>query len=365
VVQEIRELKLKVEPYNGIWLNCIYNNLIAILNTHNPTFEAMAFTLPRNYTLCKPIQPEIPMIFNEVGSQRVLEVKIELPNIHEWFEFKDVAWWTYKSVDDAIREHLKMGYYLFVDLDRYYFPGGVEYLERSFVHPSFFYGFNDDTQSYTVIEDCITPRIMEVYELPYDILRDAFQQTLQNKKGGNSPTGSPTGIRGVRLVSQDDYEYKLETQLIVQNLNRILNGSEKQQVDPYLDKYFGVECISEYANTITEVFPKITLKNLRIHFPLAAFPLDFQKGNLGLIETLVKHKLLSINKSQLITPLYEKLATLWEVYRNLIYKYIHIKQSGLIIDELAYFEKVKIHLIETYNLEKTATQKFLDVLSNT
>lgn len=363
-----QDYKLPMEPNNDIWINCIYNNLIAILKIQNQSYGKLSYSLSRNYSIYqfknKFNAPEVEMkIFGE--GIFVPEVLTQIPKIQELFDVVEVEYWNFPSVHEAIMTYLEMGYYLFVDLDRFYFPGGIEYNVRRFIHPSFVYGYNRDLRKYYMIEDCTKPRVLNYYELSHDQLEAAFDEIRRKGEG----LYSKTGIKAYKLISTTDYKYKITKNDVITNLENLLTESQDDSSELCklydLNRIYGLNCIRQFSSAITDLFPRISSQNIVIHYALASFPLDFQKSNLILVDILFNEGLLSEKACLHLREQYIALSQLWTRYRNNIFYYIQKKEINP--DEPidpSYFLPLSTLLNEIYHKETLVTQYFLETLQS-
>ena len=52
--------KLKVQPYNDYWFDCVNNNIIGILSAHDIRYKYLAASFQSTYNLVK-LKPGIPI----------------------------------------------------------------------------------------------------------------------------------------------------------------------------------------------------------------------------------------------------------------------------------------------------------------
>ncbi len=362
-------IKLPIEPYNRTFINCITNNLIAVLKTHNDSFENMDYSLARSYSLFK--LKDNKFLSEDARSQILggglltLELTTESPDVEKYFEIKQIDLTEGDNIHILVKEMLLDGYYIFLETDRYHFPDGIEYNKRSFIHPTFIYGIDDVQQKYFVIEDCITPRLFEHYEITFSQIDKAFKECLPPQTLFSQPDKGM--LKAYKPRIDINYDFVLTLEVLERKFEK-LNFEYYDNTHDFCEnlglvRKYGLNCIQEFSESFEYVFESITIESLPIQYALATFPYDLQKHNLLLLDHLDRNNLILESQRRGLENRYKGLLKKWEVYRLTIYKYIYLKTKRTDYNpDPNFFRELKNLLPEIYNEELQTAKEFSDIL---
>lgn len=332
----------KLIPYNLLWLDCIQNNLLSILIGYDKSFSNLPFTFSAEYWKKISIQK-----FSSDDTYRsLLEQGLFIPKInyhsgilYSFFNFEDkyIDYPELDSIHEIIEDALAQQQYIFIDVDRFFYPVGREANKIHFVHPSFIYGLSHDRKSYEAIEDCISPGIMQYFQTPMDAISHSTKHLLDSDRN--------VRIRIVSLNKEKINDWKMD--FTNSTLLDMMNGLSANKIVylKHYDLYYqvGISALEEYFDEIEKIIPHLNDRNI---FALRTNSyVQIHKRNEMLFKTL--HETGIYNHSSLL-ELSERsnaLSAKWEIYKNAIVKSLITKRA---ID----MPLMKEHLKQIISLEK-------------
>lgn len=353
-------LRLPVQPYNGMWVDCVSNNLIGILSQQDPSFTELPCSFAMNYTLLAPqvstvSTVDIPDYFFKEG---VFTPKLtyQLPDLSGWIERIEIPTPASEALLEMIREQLALGRYIFVELDRFYFPKGVDYQKKHRVHPGFVYGYDSAQSTFLLIEDCLQPGRFDYYQLTDEELLTAFDSAQELE--------SPR-ILCYRTLPDADFRFETNKERVVSNLELLLTDGEELHTewkDYGIRRLHGISSLKIFADMIEVVYPQIEVWQEHQLVSLT-LPWQMQQRKLQLLDILEQRGLLNPMYKILLNQMYMELGDSWEKYRHKIFKYIIVKEDNLSFEmSKDFFYKVKLELHDIAVQEERVNRFLLDAL---
>jgi hypothetical protein len=354
---------LPINLYNGLPINCIDNNLISILKTKDKRFEEIATTLDINYY--NILKSDDWSTFPECHQHRyyqmgwnLLGVSLKSPNLASYFNIIQLD--TVPSDSDiiqVIKQYLNEGYYLFVILDRFYFPDGYDSGKRHFLHPAFIYGYDDRSGKLLMIEDCINILKYEKYEMSYnDVLKCVHYDSNELIKGyklKSAPIQFSVDVNNVikscKTLIEEDIDYSN-----VESLGHIIKR--------------GLSTISDSLEVIEIELPKvdttICFNNLAL-LNIIKTPKLLQERNLLRNMLLHKKTLITTSEATYFHSIYSEMDNKIEIYRNFIMTYFYKRQLdpnySIASQEIKHLKQTLKFIKEN---EEHTTYKLIETLEN-
>lgn len=254
----------------------------------------------------------------------------------------------------TIKELINKGYYIYMEVDRYYFPGGVEYLKTHLYHRTLIYGYDDNDKSLFLLEDCVRLGYTDHYILSYEDFNKVTLEAFDHSEGSIELLCCKVKsvVEDLSVITSN-----VESR-IINNLQHYLTNQIVEHDDIYYDTY-GIITILEYADSIHNIVPFI--EDYPILQAVSKMPIDLQKRNLLTISLLDELGKLNNDKTAKLTLLYKEILRDWELFRNLIYIYLEKKKKNDI--NLNYIDKIKILLSDVYKKEKKTSELLIKILS--
>jgi hypothetical protein len=349
--------QLPITLYDGVWIDCIHNNLLAILSTQNPSYGNMNLNLRRNYSICRFREEE--SLTEELVSKAiypgyfVLEVRLEYPKFGDAVAFEQVDTYSMQNIHEVIRAGINEGKYVFIKLDRYFIPHSKNYRKNHFANVAVVYGYDDSQNEYLVINDFRISRTYEFFKLSYDMVNQAYHESTDFD-------------RVFFLVSITEAakqtEIKVSKDKIIDNLTCLLDTRVQEEDGcglPGIERQFGLTSVLEYAEHFTDYFPLVMVDYLPAIYNA---PLDFQRLNMLVLQALEEEKVISALQGVKLKQIYGELLKLWEIYRNKIYLYVGRKQMNAPTAGMNDFVSIQKLLFTIFHKEKEAAERFLETL---
>jgi hypothetical protein len=352
----VNYFQLPIVPYNHIWLNCFSNALISILNSVNMEFSYLPCHYQSTYAYCCMMDTgkisESLIKDHETLGWYVLKVAHKRPDLKPWLSLKEEK----VSVQDMniqyLKEKIAEGNYVFLGMDRFYYPGGVEYQTSHLIHQSLFVGFDEDKQCFILLEDCVRLGYMELFELPYANFTEAMLEVYKDKV--------ELSFRCFRIHSDAaDNPFKVRKEIVSASLKRHLALHRFEMEATY--EYHGINAVLHYADNIENVIPKVTdLVNL---IKSSSEPMTLQKIRLLTVEILEKNGQLTQKQAEILNKMYTDLLIEWELFKNKIAVNSKRNQTKFKINYQFYVD-LRAKLFKNYVDEKKVTELFLQMLDD-
>ncbi|GEB35851.1 hypothetical protein [Brevibacillus parabrevis] len=310
---------LPVEPFNGTWVNCVNNNLISILMNHDKNFAYAPCLAQAQYQL-HSVADDGSQEAAEHSSQAHEEGSLLLDVVRALdfssvLDFQTHSLEPADSVHLAIKQFLHSGYYVFVDLDRFHYPSGVDAEKHRQIHPAFLYGYDEQTKSYLLIEDCMQPSKMEPYALPYDCFDRAFA------------AAQTSSLIVTRVKEQEEVAFfsRCTKELISANLQTLLREECKPYKtdhagNPLISTTDGLSAIKQFADSLETRLFGISLSQFQRKAVALKNPYFFRKSTVHLPLILHKQNWVSEQEFQQLSSEYQTLCHEWELFGNSLIK---------------------------------------------
>ena len=347
-------IKLDIHPYNDIWLGCVHNNIIAMLIARDESFRDIILFLEATYRK-KIIDQNYS---SEEAKTKMLTEGFYVPCIDYKLEVVMESIMansnTSHSLDfDQLKAHTKSflhdGFCMLLKVDRYYYPSGREAGKTHMIHPVFIHGYDDERSCFHTIEDCMTPGLLENYELPYTAVQDSFRYFEEN------------GINfEVTICKVDEKALNYQGREILPSVKNTLSGllkSERIYKDQY-DLYYqtGISSLEQYAAELDYL-----LQNMMDASQFRTRTLMYQQfhmRNQQLIRYLDRNRLIESHDAERLCGVYNQVQRSWNAFKIRGYYLLEERQAGKQVDYGILVDKMN----EISKLEKEAAQSFLEII---
>ncbi|WP_336783685.1 hypothetical protein [Paenibacillus illinoisensis] len=350
-------VKLKMEPFNSMWISCGKNNIISVLMSTNKLWGYLPSVSSAHYAK-RSLIPNLALDTDCSEYKKkgwlTLQTHFNLDTniIDETLDFETHT--VTKDVLETIKERISEGYYIFMEVDRYYFPGSIDYFKNHIRHRTLIYGYDDNDKCLFLIEDCVRLGHSDHFLLSYEDFDTVCNDAFTYSKGSIELLCCKVNniAEDVSPITND-----IESKIIT-NLQHYLKNQKVEYDDIYFDTY-GIVAIQEYADSILDIVPFI--EDYPILQAVSKMPVDLQKRNLLTIALIDELGKLNNNSIEQLTILYNEIFNNWKLFRNLIFMYVEKKKIKDIKKD--YIDKIKILLNELYKKEKYASELFIKYLS--
>ncbi|WP_261301679.1 hypothetical protein [Paenibacillus andongensis] len=340
------EIIQPIKIFDSFWIDCLSNNLINLLITEDESNKALPFLMKNEYFMT-PIKGTYPdMKFDEwhiTSGSSCVQVSFTPPygELIDKFEHVDYKPHHDEDLIGKVEECIKEGYYVFVTVDRFYFPSTLDYKRKHLIHPTLIYGFNSLKNEFYLIDDVIKNGKQDKYVLSYSSF---LESTGSVKKTGEIEIGA---VRVKKPMMVHDFEERI----ILDNLRSILEF--KIVPDPKYDKdwIYGIDLLLEYSKIMEDVLPLAEDSMRSIFLANQAYQVQFK--NLELVNILFEKKRLPDNQLRLH---FEKICSKWKAYKYYMILYYE-KQKAFDI------KKMSGILESLHAMEVEATELFIRQLS--
>ncbi|MDN4080990.1 hypothetical protein QYF52_23955 [Paenibacillus polymyxa] len=338
---------LKVKPYNDLWLDCVNNNLIGILTAHDPQFEGLPCFYKWAYTL--NVHREGAVVHhNDLSSH--IDVMFERPDLTSIFEEKRIIVNEECDINKLVCTLIDDNYYVFLNMNRYYFPGSADFNKTTFVHPSFIYGY--DSEGFKLLEDCVQIGTIDYYELDNTQFSQSFQSAL-----GDS---NEAIIHCVRL--RDDWSNgKLEvSKSLIDSLLTDILGTEA--MDSLGQSYKGLIAIKKYAEMFNEQNVHLLVEPEQFMWFLQQIKrgVTMQKRILMLLKYALDINLISTDSYNKLSQLYNDHHEYWVLVTSKIGRVMYKNSQKYFKSKL---EESKKLLLDLYEQELSLTKRFQEEMN--
>ncbi|WDQ32360.1 hypothetical protein PTQ21_28950 [Paenibacillus marchantiae] len=207
-----------------------------------------------------------------------------------FFEFNVLQVDSQIEIFNKIKQKLNQGYYISIELDRFYFSGGIEYNKKHLVHPTLIYGYDEKVNSFWLLEDCVQLGHLQEYHLSYSDFALSYQAL----------------------------EAELQLNETVFHAFKIKPFEQSQFLLNNIDEY-GINAIGCYADYAEDIVYAAHHKEHLYH--ICKMPFNMQKRNLLLIELLHRFNIINNEQNSLFkknTRILKRRALIWKPLENII-----------------------------------------------
>lgn len=343
----------KIEPFNELYMDCVVNNLLAILKAHCDNFdELFPFLFSYNFQIVGSYIDSFPeSLFAENLREGYLALSVSLnaERLKSLFITENINVTPSEDLHTLIQQRLDAGEYLFITVDCFYYRTGVFANKKHHIHPTFICHYDHGSRSYTLLEDCESLGRYHYYSISPEDLKLA---SLQSSKSQDNAYLCSVKLQQPKPNQNVDISYyidKINSEVEARLWNKIVEYPKwKYQYDQ-----FGINCIMCYADRFEQVL-SCANNQLLLEFPLFKI-INMHKLNLKLIHQLFSKSFLSQSQYQYFSENYLTLRDKWSVLRNKIIKYFITRK----ID----FAKSKTELHELHKMEYENDTRLLEILT--
>ena len=310
----MNQVRSDLLPYNELWLDCVKNNLLSILINHDKSFTSWPLTFKTQYWKKLFVQ-KFPSEekYEFLLSQGLFLPKVSYVNDQLYSSFhinkKFVQESERNTLHLMIREALQQQLYVFITVDRFYYPSGRESAKTHFDHPVFIHGYSDEENCYLAFEDCLTPGYEHPYQIPYDVIDSSanyfFEQNIDVE------------FRSVRINPEKISAYQFDiTEETLANIFKLATVEEVVYLEHFeLSYQVGISSLVHYSDEADDILSNLPDESM---FALRAntFIQNHKKNSLLIHHLHSKGKANDqlMHLSELINDVRKK----WEVFRNSI-----------------------------------------------
>jgi len=304
---------LELVPYNGFWIGCIQNNLISILLKESELFNLLPLTIQGQYLkkLTTQFSP------NDNNYHSYLRQGLFLPKV----EYQTDELYSFFNMDvtiideslsglvhELVKEALTNNQYVFLDVNRFFYPSGRESNKIHFGHPAFIYNINETDKYYYAFDDCLTPGHMHPYSIPFD----AVESSVHYLHSRN---------REIRLVKVKADEKKINS--FKPEFNHFSDFAcllhKDDIIIQYNQKYqLGISCLDLYEEQLEELIHHLDENSL---FALRTSNfIQYHQRNISILNLFNSMKKIDERDYHYLTAQYEELKDSWKLFKNKILK---------------------------------------------
>lgn len=345
-----------IEPYNDIWLDCVSNNIMAMLLGVDESFRSLPLTL--NVTYSKYVTDQ--KYDTEEDRVKMLTEGFLFPTVNystdtlsKYLDGKEYSFHEFdQQLIDFIKSGLVDGYSVFLVIDRYYYPSGREAGTMHMVHPVFLIGFDDDKACFIAIEDCIIPGLMDYYDLPFNSVKDSCMSFVEQGKSLTVCMCKPHATLSIQIGE----ETKEATDKMIWH---ILEDTTAyfEQYNLYIHK--GLSALEMFHDEIDHLFRSLKepslFRSLIMRFP------QLHLRNKGLVTFLYESGYISKSDCNHLVQQYELLQIQWEIFKNRCFLMIERNEEG-------FYSKTVLNLLDRMGkiieMERSIAEKFKSSLNH-
>jgi len=304
---------LPISPYNKDWYDCYLNGMLSVLIAHDESFNDLPTYIMSNYRIMFPRKSDMEpdrlqkVLSHGWGILCVKPVHQVFGLLDKYLSFETINLEKTTEVGPKIKELLLDNYYVQALVDRYYFPNGIDYHNRHVIHPSLFYGFNDEAKVYNILEDHVNYGYTAPYELPYM----SFGESLNSLQ--------ETEVKRIFKISIRNKKFKNDPKIITSMLHEMLVERQENNSDSTI--YYGFSGINYFINNFDEIIHSICTNTLHITTELRKI-VRHQKRYAEIIRFFEKTGILSHSDALVLNKTFRELFEAWEIIINSIIKRI-------------------------------------------
>lgn len=312
---------LPIMPYNEMWIDCVMNNIASILIAQDEKFKLFPCILKGTYQFSTNVTEDPTDIYSMLEKQmsETLNISFEIPDLSQWLCKYNLKIFKNEDVHQEIKYLIDKGYYVFIELDRYHFPNGMEYQKIHLKHPCLIYGYDTSNNSYLLLESCEKLTEVEPYELEFKKFEESLEAVFRNRECYN--------LEYYEVLPLECYDFELTKELVINNLQHLL--IDETIIVGETTTYCGISSILKFSDYLPQYLMDI---NPMIHMNIFANLNKYgqlQKRNIWIIEILNKRKILGSQVANYLIKEYSDLNRSWDEFRNKVFKYIYKKEKSM------------------------------------
>ncbi|WP_151736457.1 hypothetical protein [Paenibacillus tengchongensis] len=340
-----------IKPFNDLWLDCISNNLIAMLISDNESFKNIPCYMDAIYlkkVLDQPYSSEAVQgelldhgaFFPKIQYSLGILTDLIYRESYEYDIFND-------QVQKVIQENLDLGFFVFLTIDRFFYPSGVNAKTSHMVHPAFIYGYSDKDECYHAIEDCITMGRMDYYSIPFTSVDLSSKYLLSIGKSINV-----SYCRTNKSVKQ--FKHQVTLSQVINSLEMTLRGGQIYNENYDLYYYSGLDALTKYLEEFDHLFLNLKDEN---HFKARILSFcQFHERNKKLTQLISESYGLDISR---VDETFLNLQNKWQVFKNRSYYLLEMNRMNGINFNQNDLDKLRSKLEDIIELERSAAESLL------
>jgi len=360
-MRALHKIKLQIQPYNDIWLDCINNNLIAMLMAREESFKQVTLYLKvkyikmvfdQHYSSPEAKEKMITEGFMTPGTDYSFDIMNELIEM-ERKHFKLIRFHEFmQMIKNALRDEI----FIFLQIDRYFYPNGREAGVTHMIHPVFIHGYNDEEECFHAIEDCVNPGIMEYYTLPYSAVKKSFEHFVRNDE--------EITVTFCKTRNQDVLETFFDNKIIPLMEAREMAASLLEDVTIYKEEYdlhyhSGVASFDYFGSELEELYNRIRDRSI---FGIRLLSLQqVHTRNQDLIRFLQENQFVDAGKADSLISLYHQLHKEWAIFKGKSFYTLELRDSSGQSISPSHIDALKDRLKTIRSLEETAAHHLLSL----
>lgn len=338
-----------IKPYNDLWLDCVSNNLIAMLIHENESFKNIPCymdaiylkkVLHQSYS-SEDVQEDLLNhggYFPKIQYSQSLITDLIYRRSHE----QDIC-----NVHKVIKEHLDLGLFVFITIDRFFYPTGINANTSHMVHPTFIYSYSDKNECYHSIEDCITMGRMDYYNIPFTSVDSSSEYLLSINKSVNITFCKPNKTMG-------QFQHQISLSQVINSLEMTLRGGQIYNKDYDLYYHSGLDALTNYLEEFDYLFLNLKDEN---HFKVRSLSYcQFHERNRKLIQLISESYGLDVSS---IDEAFLKLRNKWEVFKKRSYYLLEMKRMNGVNPNQKDLDKLRSNLEVIIELERSTAENLL------
>ncbi|WP_336779433.1 hypothetical protein [Paenibacillus illinoisensis] len=352
--------ELPISPYNDVFINCIESNLLGILIDYDSSFKNLPNFSYGIYVMNR-LKHNIHITDGQLQAltqqgSLLLRVYQQPIDFDPYFSVENTFVTAESPIFEIIKNLLKNNYYVFIEVDRFFMPGGYEYSKEHKIHQTCVYGFDDNLNCFLVVEDCVKLGYFDYYSFKYEDFEKSLISLFENK-------GS-ISLTAYKLKNQKQFQSNTREALI--NKLYIMEGSDvPKAVLPkvkYCEFYAGFDNLKEFSNHFESAFHGLN-DNYLNQYSVVSKPFQNQLVNINTVNMCYEEGILTYSQKNSLLNLYEESKKNWELYKNNLLKYILVRElTGKKKFEDNTVDLIRNALLENYEIEQQALHSFLSYL---
>ncbi|WP_127530219.1 hypothetical protein [Paenibacillus kobensis] len=308
----------RIIPYNDLWLDCIKNNLISMLIAFDDSYKDIILHAGVKYHYKLQIQQ-----FNYVGEEDKFydegfftpKVMFSLDLLDQLVEKKSFTFRNNDSnhVDGFLKASLDEGYFIFLRVDRFFYPKGREAGKYHMEHPVFIYGYDDTQKCYQTIEDCMIPGTMDYFPLPVSAVQTSCRSFIESGKEIEVILCKPNDRSKGRLNKVTPLYEAIK--MCKESLAEGEYGTEFN-----LLYYTGLKGLSIFATEFVELFARMVEPSL---FKMRVMQFEqLHQRNINLVQYLARHDYIETTNANALCRQYHDLREKWGFFKRKSFEFI-------------------------------------------
>lgn len=345
---------LRIEPYNEMWLDCVHNNVMSLLIGANEGFRRIPLYLDVQYA-----KKMTDQTFDaEETRTRLLAEGFMIPKVSYSMDvFKDFLLSEEIELEsnelektlELVRTAIGEGFYVFLKVDRFFYPSGRESGKTHLIHPVFVYGYDDGNRQLRVIEDCMMPGTMDDYLLPYE----SVARSLDHLIGEHRVTLVRCKSADRRVPSFEDPLAPVRAATAM--ARRLLEGKPFYLEQYDLHYHGGLASLDSYVEELELLFGRLEDRRM---FGMRTLAFQQVHGrNANVVRFMLERDMADPDKAEKLVQSYGQLRKQWEIFKIKSYYLLDAKADDPSIIDAERCRPLHARLTNLRALEEEAAEK--------